>query len=175
MRSKRRIVVICLLIVVCFLIQTTLFQYIALGSITPNLLIVITSAIGFIRGKKEGLLTGFLCGLLIDILYSDIMGYQAFIYMIIGYLNGYFQQMFYDDDIKLPLLLIGSSEFVYGLIIYICSFLLQSKFDFSIYLYQIILPELIYTLLVTLVFYQVILKINQSLEAYEKRRNSKFV
>lgn len=175
MKSYKSLIIKIILVVVCFLLQTTLIPYIALGSITPNLLIVVTSSIGFMRGKREGLLTGFLCGLLIDIQYSDIMGYQAFLYMIIGYGNGFFQQLFYDDDIKLPLILIGTSEFVYGLFIFIFSFLLRSRFDFGFYLFNIILPELIYTLLVTLVLYQILRKINRYLEEDDRRRARKFV
>lgn len=163
------------LVVICFVLQTTVIQYIALGSVVPNLLIIVTSSIGFMRGNKEGLLTGFLCGLLIDIMYSDIMGYQAFIYMMIGYGNGYFRQVFYDEDIKLPLILIGTSELLYGLAIFTFSFFFQSKFNFMFYLNNIILPELIYTLLVTLILYQIIRKINQMLEEDERRRTRKFV
>lgn len=175
MKNKKRIIVVSILVLICFLIQTTIVQYISLGSITPNLLIVVTSSIGFMRGKKEGMLTGFLCGLLIDVLYSDIMGYQALLYLMIGYGNGYFQQLFYDDDIKLPLVLIGVSELIYGIAIFIFSFLLRSKFDFSYYFYNIIIPELIYTLLITLILYQIIKKINHVLENDERRRASKFV
>lgn len=172
--SKRRIVIIFILILACFLIQTTLLDYIALGSIIPNLLIVVTSSIGFIRGKKEGLVVGFVCGLLIDTYYSNVLGYQAFVYALIGYCNGFFRSIFYDEDIKLPLILIGGSEFIYGLIIYLFSFLLRSRFGFSYYFLNIIIPELIYTLLVTIVLYQVVLHINHRLEEYEKRRVRKF-
>lgn len=173
--SKRRILCTIILIVICFLIQTSVLHYIALGSIIPNLLIVITSSVGFMRGKKEGMLVGFFCGLLIDVFYSDIMGYQAFFYMIIGYANGFFQRIFFDEDIKLPLLLIASSEFLYGIFIYIFSFLLRSRFDFRYYLLNIIVPELIYTMLATIILYQIIRKLNNKLLDYEKRRVSKFV
>ncbi|MFI3172129.1 MAG: rod shape-determining protein MreD [Eubacteriales bacterium] len=175
MRHKKRAIIIGLLIIICFIIQTTVIHYISLGSIIPNLLIVITSSIGFMRGKKEGLFAGFLCGLLIDIFYSDLMGFQAFFYMIIGYGNGFFQRLFYDDDIKLPLILIGVSEFLYGLGIYVFSFLLESKFDFRYYLYNIILPELVYTFLATIILYQIIRKINNWLEEDERRSANKFV
>ena len=43
------------------------------------------------------------------------------------------------------------------------------------YLKQIIIPELIYTIVVTIVLYQIVLKINQKLEDEEKRSASKFV
>ena len=40
---------------------------------------------------------------------------------------------------------------------------------------HVIIPELIYTILVTLGLYQIILHVNQRLEAEEKRSASKFV
>lgn len=141
MHQKRRFIMIFLLVLFCFILQCTILQNFKLGSITPNLLIIITSAIGFMRGKKEGMVTGFLAGLLVDLFFGTYLGFQAFIYMLIGYSNGYFQRLFFDEDIKLPLVLIGVSEFIYGLTIFITGFLLRAKFDFGYYLINIILPS----------------------------------
>ena len=171
---KRKIVTVCI-IIVCFLLESTTFQAFDFGSITPNLLIVVTSAFGFMRGKKEGMFVGFTCGLISDIMFGGLLGFYALVYTILGYLNGFFRKIFYQDDIKLPLILISASDFIYGNIIYIFQFLLRSRFDYFYYLKTIIIPELIYTILVTLVLYQIILWINQKLEADEKRSASKFV
>ncbi len=54
---KRKITVFFILFV-CFLLQTTVFQALALASISPNLLIVVVSSFGFMRGRKEGMYTG---------------------------------------------------------------------------------------------------------------------
>lgn len=175
MKQKRRFVVIYLLVLFCFIIQCTILNSFALGSITPNLLIVITSSIGFMRGKKEGMLTGFMAGLLIDLFFGSYLGFQAFIYMIIGYGNGYFQRLFFDEDIKLPLILIGCSEFVYGITIFVTGFLLRAKFNFGYYLLNVILPELVYTLLATLLIYKGVRRINHWLEDSERRSTNKYV
>ena len=118
---------------------------------------------------------GFFSGLIIDIQFGNILGFYALIYLLIGYVNGLFEQMYFDEDIKLPLILISASEFVYGLVIYLLMFLLRSEFDFLHYLSHIIIPELIYTIAVTLPLYPVILFINHKLDAEEKRSASKFV
>ena len=97
------------------------------------------------------------------------------IYLLIGFINGFFEQMYYDEDIKLPLFLIILSEFIYGLVIYLLMFMLQSDFDFLFYLNSIIVPELIYTIVVTIIVYPLILLVNNKLEAEEKRSASKFV
>ncbi len=163
------------IIFVCFLLECTVFPNLSFATITPNLLVVVTSSFGFMRGKKEGMAIGFLSGLLVDIMFNDLVGFYALLYTLIGYGNGFFRKIFYPEDIKLPLILIAVSDFLYGNIVCIFMFIMRSKFHYFYYLKNIIIPELIYTILVTLVLYQVILHINQKLETDEKRSASKFV
>lgn len=160
----KRKIVIALMIIVCFLLQSTLFQSLSLASISPNLLIILTSAYGFMKGKKEGMAVGFFCGLLEDIFFGRLLGMHALIYMYIGYANGYFNQIFYGEDIKLSMALISASELAYGLGTYLIMFLMRSRFDFFYYLKRIILPELLYTIIVTLFVYRIIYMIDQKLE-----------
>ena len=78
--------------------------------IRPNLLIIVTAAFGFMRGSREGMLVGFFSGLFVDIQFGDMIGFYALIYLLIGFINGLFEQMYFDEDIKLPLFLIVISE-----------------------------------------------------------------
>ena len=171
----KRVIVTILFVLICYLLQCTVFPKLALASVKPNLMIVVTAAFGFMRGTKEGMLIGFFSGLLMDIQFGNILGFYALIYLLIGYVNGLFEQMYYDEDIKLPLILIAASEAVYGLVIYVLMFLLRSEFDFLHYFSHIIIPELIYTIVVTLGLYPLILFVNHKLEAEENRSASKFV
>lgn len=165
----RRLVVYIAFVISCFLLQCTVFKWWSLADITPNLLIVLTSSVGFMRGKKEGLLIGFFGGLLIDICYGDLKGFYALIYMYIGYLNGFFQSVFYDVDLKLPMILITVSDLIYGLVMYVFMFALRNRTDFLYYLSRVIIPEVVYTVAVTIVLYRLILIVNRKLEASEKR------
>lgn len=95
--------------------------------------------------------------------------------MYIGYTNGKFNRLFFPDDIKLPLLLIFLSDLAYGLLYYITLFLMRSRFQIDFYFLHIILPEIVYTLLMTLLLYPLILWINKKLEDSEQRSAKKFV
>lgn len=170
-----RKVLVTLLVLLCFGLQCTLFRGIDFGGIVPNLMIILTSSFGFMRGEKEGLIIGFFCGLLSDIFFGDILGFYALVLMYIGFLNGKFSRVFYPEDIKLPLALIVVSDLSYGMLCYILMFLLRGKFHFSYYFTSVILPETLYTIVVTIFLYPVILKINEKLEAGERRREQKFV
>ncbi len=171
----RRILITAILILVCFLMQCTVFHALDFGGIVPNLLIVLTASFGFMRGEKDGLLIGFFSGLLVDIFFGSVIGFYALIYMHIGYVNGKFCTIFYPEDIKLPMILIVCSDFLYGIICYTTLFLLRGRFDFSYYLVHLIVPEIVYTVVVTLFLYPVILGINNRLVQREKRSEKKFV
>lgn len=171
----RRPFVMGILIFVFFLLQCTFFSALELGSIKPDLMIILTAGIGIIRGRKEGLLAGFFSGLLIDIQFGSILGFYALIYLLIGYLNGFSRQLFFHEELKLPLILIGISDFVYGILIYLLKFLLRSEFQFIYYFSHIIIPQVIYTIIVAFALYPLIMMVNRRLETEEKRSASKFV
>ena len=164
----RRKISVILIVVICFLLQSTLFSALSFASISPNLLIVVVSSFGFMRGRKEGMWIGFFCGVLMDIFFGDIPGFYTLLYLLIGYLNGM-------DDIKLPMILILGSDFVLNLAIYLLRFLPRKKIHFGYYLFHIMIPEMVYTLVITIALYFIILKINRHLETIEKRSAAKFV
>ena len=171
----KRKVITFFIILISFLLQSTLFVKLKFGAVSPNLMLVVTSSFGFMRGRKSGIAVGAISGLLVDIFWGQLLGFHTLLYTVIGYLNGSFERLFYDEDVKLPIVLISASEFLYGICIYVFVYMLHGDFAFGTYLFSIIIPELVYTILVTLILYQVILHINRKLESEEQRSASKFV
>lgn len=171
----KRKVITFFIILISFLLQSTLFVKLKFGAVSPNLMLVVTSSFGFMRGRKSGMAVGAISGLLVDIFWGQLLGFHTLLYTVIGYLNGSFERLFYDEDVKLPIVLISASEFLYGICIYVFVYMLQGDFAFGTYLFSIIIPELVYTILVTLILYQVILHINRKLKSEEQRSASKFV
>lgn len=151
------------IIVICFIIQHTVLRGLFFGSVTPNLLLVITAFSGFVGGRKDGMFTGFFCGLFTDIFFGSLFGYYTLLYTLIGFTNGIFHAVFYDQDIRQPMLLIALSDLGYGLLQYFFQFLLRGKFHFGYYFRSIILPEILYTVVLTLLFYRAFLKLDDRL------------
>ena len=165
----RRIIVTALILLAAYLLQTAVFPALEIGGVKPNFMLIVTASLGIMRGSREGMLAGFVSGLMIDIQSGDMIGFYALIYLAVGYLNGIFEQIFFDEDIKLPLFLIAVTDLLYGVAIYFLTFLLRSDFNFLYYLNRIIIPETIYTIVITLIVYPLLLYINQRLEEAEKR------
>ena len=98
-----------------------------------------------------------------DIFFNSIIGFNALIYLWVGYFSGYFYRIFYDDDIKTPLFLISISDLIYGIVQYGFMFLMRGRIHFFRYLGRVILPEVLYTLILTIVLYRLLYRINQKL------------
>lgn len=170
-----RKVIVTIFILVCFVLQCSVFSNFAFAGIIPNLMIIITSSFGFMRGEEEGMVIGFACGLLCDVFFGQILGFYALVFMYIGFLNGKFSRIFFPEDIKLPLALIVVSDISYGVLCYVLMFLLRGRLNFPYYFTSVILPEVLYTIVVTMFLYPVVLMVNQKLEEKEKRSAQKFV
>jgi len=160
----KKVFVTGLLILVFFLVETTWLKELSFISIAPNLLLFLTFISGFTGGKKTGLLTGFFCGILIDLFSEQVLGFNAIIYMYIGFFNGCFKSLFYVDDIKLPLVLLIVSELFYGFYSYVFLFLLHGRLNIADYFIYPVIPELVYTLILAVILYRPLLKVYRWLE-----------
>lgn len=158
-----------IIIICCFILQTTLFAMFSVGGIRPNLLIIATASLGFLGGKKTGIYTGFFCGILVDLCFRSVYGTNALLYMYIGYTCGFLKKVLYPKDIKLPLLFIATSNLAYNVLHYFMYFLFRGDFNFLFYLKKIILPEVVYTSIMACVLYPLIHLIMTRIETSEKK------
>lgn len=150
----KRYISIFLLNLICFVLQSTVFQNLQIAGITPNLTIIITAAAGLMYGRTVGMFSGVIGGLFMDTMFSEIIGIDILIYVFIGYINGMATKLYFKEDFLIPIFSIAASDFAYGVLYYICRFLLRGRLDFPYYLGKIIIPEVIYTVMVGVVVYR---------------------
>ena len=159
----KRYISLTLLIIICFVLQSTLLPHLKLAYVIPNLMVVITSASGFMYGRKEGMYSGVLCGIFLDLMYSRVIGVSIFIYALTGYLNGITNKLYYKEDNVIPLIAIAISDLLYGLLYYVCNFLLRGRLDMGYYLLHIMIPEAIYTVCIGFFLYRLMRWIEEKL------------
>ena len=90
----KRIITLAILIILCYILQVSVFSYFKLAGIIPNIMLILVVSFALMRGQIEGLLLGFFTGLLIDIMAGDALGFYALLYMLIGYTNGLLCKIF---------------------------------------------------------------------------------
>ena len=101
---------------------------------------------------------------------SGAFGFFTLFFVWIGFLNGSLSKYYYESYITLPLLLCTVNEFLYNLYIYVFRFVIRGKLDFPFYFRTIIFPEIIISLLFTLIIYRFFLWYNRKLEFLDQRR-----
>jgi rod shape-determining protein MreD len=160
----RRVLTLIILTLLCFLLQTTLFSFHAVTGFAPNLVMILTMSFGLMRGRREGLLVGFFGGFLCDVFFSSMLGPYMLLYMLIGYANGFFHRNYLMEDVMLPVIIVAVDELVYNFTIYVVCFLLRNRLDFSQYFRKTIVPQTLYTVLITVFIYRVFVTINRYLK-----------
>ena len=164
-----------LLILLAFTVQHCVFPLLPFLAATPNLLLILTFSVGFIQGKNAGMIFGLLSGLLMDLFYSGPFGFYSLILIYIGYFNGIFTRYYYEDYITLPLILSVFNELVYCMYIYVFRFLIRGRLNLPYYFWHIMVPEIIFTVVTTLLAYRLFLSASRRLEDMAKRRDSTIV
>ena len=102
-----------LVIIGLLLLQTTFLPFAALGGYVPDLFILYLVAIALRRGQIEATISGFIIGLLQDIITTQFFGLSALSKTIAGFAAGYF---FNENTVEQTL---GSYRYV--LLVALCS------------------------------------------------------
>ncbi|MCR5625162.1 MAG: rod shape-determining protein MreD [Lachnospiraceae bacterium] len=137
-----------------FLLQTTVLERVAIAGIIPNMMLIVTTLYGFMYGKKEGMFVGFLSGLLIDVLYNQVIGVSIILFCTIGYINGDARKLFFKEDFYVPVIVFGINDIIFNLMYYICYFLMRGRVGLFEYFFKIIIPEMSYTIIVGFFVYK---------------------
>lgn len=168
-----RTILVGILVIISYVFQTTFSLKMSFGIVSPNIIMIFVCSYALLRGKKEGLLVGFFSGLLIDLFfgYYEVIGINAFLYMMIGYVVGIFHDIWYLQDILIPVATVAICDFIYNFIYYIITFLLRNRLDLMHYIKKVIVPEIIYSVFLTVFIYRILMLLNRKLEEFEMRGN----
>ena len=163
-----RILITTLIIFVNFILQTTLCPLLAVRGIFPNTALIIVTSYALLRGSKEGAIVGGFTGLLMDIFFSRMIGFYTLLYLAMGLLFGRSQKNFYRENYILPVIFCGVSAVLFQAVLYITGFLFRGEGNIVYFLFSMLMPELVYTAVVTILVYRILFGINEWLELKEK-------
>lgn len=158
-------------IIICFLLQTTVFQWISLVGVVPNLLVIVTVTAGLLDGSVPGIFCGLACGLLVDCVYGNVVGLYALFYMLDGYLAGIVNRFYSpQEEYIIPMILVGIGDLIFNFLYYIAEFLFRNRQEIGTYFFKIMLPEMLYTLLAMVFFYKLMFLLRKLIDKGGKKK-----
>ena len=165
-----RILITALIVLLNFLLQTTLFSLLAVRGIFPNTALIIVTSYALLRGSREGAILGGFTGFLMDVFFSRMIGFYTLLYLGVGLLFGRSQKSFYRENYILPVIFCAVSTVLYQAILYITGFMFRGEGNILFFLMSVLLPEIIYTAVVTIPLYRLLFAVNEWMELKEKYR-----
>lgn len=138
---------------VALILQATVFDFIRLWGIKPDLVLMVVVCHGFIHGSREGAYLGFLGGLLSDFLTGHYIGLNALSKMAAGYVVGISETSLYKENIIIATFVSFLGTIVGQVVQYLLLLVIGIKIGFGTALLQVILPVALYNVILTPFFY----------------------
>lgn len=121
-------------------------------------------------GKNYAMPIGFLIGIYLDILTGKQIGISALMYTFIGFLGSYFDKSFSKDSKITILLMAAGCTVVYELIVYLYT-IARNQIPLQLLGFlKILLIEVVFNILLTIIFYPLIRRLGYLLEQIFKNK-----
>ncbi len=153
------ILILTIVVLVNFLLQSTIFPYISIFGVVPNTALLIVMSISLLRGKYYGGFTGLIIGLLQDIIFSSVIGINSFIYFFAGYITGMVENKLSRENMFIPILLSVIGTIYYNFTYYTFMFFLSKNIPFLSFSKYIMLIEILYNIVLAIPIYIILSKI----------------
>lgn len=114
MREPKALFLISLFLFLGVILQSTLFEFLKIFGVKPDLCLMLIIYAAIYRGSLAGMLTGFGAGLL-NGFFSQPFGFHSFIYTVVGYFLGKFEGLISLNSWLIKIILVFASTIAKGI------------------------------------------------------------
>ncbi len=121
-------------------------------------------------GRNIAIPYGFICGIYLDMLTGRQIGISAIVFALIGFLGGYFDKNFSKDSKITILLMVAGCTVLFETIVYLYT-IARNQIPLQLLGFiKILLIEVIFNILLTIIFYPIIRKTGYFFENTFKKK-----
>lgn len=151
-------------LIVLFVLNTTILDWIKIFSIKPNLIIVFVVCVAIFENYLTGGVLGLFAGLFCDVLSSKAIGPATIILLLCGFAIGHLCNTVLQKSLINSLWLTVLVSFIYNTVFYIIFYAKLNLYEIFIAVFRIIIPEAVYTAMFAFLFYFLARKLNAVLK-----------
>ncbi len=153
------IFLIILMVIGNFIFQSTILPSLSIFGVVPNTALIFVIIFSLNKGKYYGGFVGMSIGLLQDVMFSTTIGVNAFIYFFIGYIIGSLEKLVTRDNIIFPTICSILGTIFYNFLYFFFMFFLSRRIPFLTLMKDVMLIEIFYNTILTIIIYKIISKI----------------
>lgn len=163
---KKALSILCLILTffIIYFLQANFFTWFNIATIMPNVYVILVLFIGLFVKRKIGLACGIGFGLYLDIVLGKMIGTSALALGIVGLLGEILSKNFSKDSRFIVCLMVIGTTAVYETIVYLLTMLrTEGTIEILVFL-RILLIEMFFNGLITIIIYPLIKKAGYYLE-----------
>ncbi len=155
---------IILMLFIAYFLQSNFFNWFTIAGVMPNIFIICIVLIGLFGSKLMGVTYGIFLGFLLDYIFKNKIGITAISLGLVGLLAKLFDKNFSKDSRITVMLIVGAGTAFFEIVSYIASYIVFST-NFEILVFaKILIIEVIYNIILTVIIYPFIRKFGYFIE-----------
>lgn len=123
-----------IVIFITIILQSTIISGIRIAGVSPSLAIPVVVALSMGFGSVTGAYAGLVLGLLEDVLFSQVLGFRALLYFIIGLVIGNVEYRFNPKDYKTGLFITAVATIFQFFMFTMAAIITNQEFQWLVYL-----------------------------------------
>lgn len=163
----KKLFVNIVLILMCFIIyflQSNFFSWFTIAGIRPNLFIIYILFIGLFGNRMMWIIYGSILGVFLDLIFEETIGTNLIGFVLVGIIATFSNKNFSKDSRITIMFMVLISTIIFEMISYFISYVLYS-INIEIFSFiRILLLEIIYNILITIIIYPLIQKFGYYIE-----------
>lgn len=163
---KKTVINITLIItaISIYFLQANFFSWFNIAGIMPNLFIIFILFVGLFGTKTMGAIYGLIVGLLLDFIIGTKVGIYSIGLGLIGFLAAVFDKNFSKDS-RMTIMVMGMvASAIFEVLIYLLNYVfLATNVELFAFI-KILLIEIVYNLILTIILYPLIQKFGYYIE-----------
>lgn len=163
---KKTFITIVLIVIffIIYFLQSNFFTWFNIAGVMPNVFIIFVLLLGLFAGETRGIIFGIIFGISIDFFIGSRIGISGIMLGIIGFLGGYLDKSFSKDSRVTIILMIVLSTCLYETGNYVFHYFMNHEMISMTIFIKTLLIENIYHIILTIIFYPLMLKLGYKLE-----------
>lgn len=149
---------------VIYLLQANFFSWFSISGIMPNLFVIFILFIGLFGNKTMGTIYGIVIGLLLDLILGTKIGINMVGLGLIGFLATLFDKNFSKDSRMTIMVMVVVATIIFEVISYLIRYVWVAINLEIINFIKILVIEIIYNVIITIIIYPLIQKFGYIIE-----------
>lgn len=168
MKKTLTTIIMIIIFLIIYFLQSNLFSWFNLAGIKPNLFVILVLMIGLFSGESRGITLGIIFGISLDFFIGKSIGISGIMLGLVGFLGGYLDRNFSKDSRFTMIIMIVISTCLYEIGSYLFNYFVNDA-NVNLWIFvRMLVIENFFGIMITIILYPIIVKLGYKLEKIYK-------